>query len=83
MKNLDFNKSLIFGFIIIQTFYFYIASAGRIKAFGSKFISISNSNPDQIADYNFTMILETPLPSTGLIQITFPKNQYPTGLAPG
>lgn len=29
------------------------------------------------------MTFDTPIPSNGHVEITFPKNQYPTGLAPG
>lgn len=56
---------------------------GMVRQYQSSYITISNSNPDNVAEYNFTMSFDTPLPPNGVVSITFPKNQYPTGLAPG
>ena len=53
---------------------------GKVKPYGAQSIVLSSTNAGDIADYNFTMSLDTDLPSTGVIEISFPNDQYIAGL---
>lgn len=44
---------------------------------------MSNVNPGGWSEYNFTMMLETTLPSTGILEIVFPSANYPDYLGLG
>ncbi len=35
-----------------------------------------------LSDYYFSMIFDTDIPSTGVVEIIFPENQYLTGITP-
>jgi hypothetical protein len=54
--------------------------AGVVRPFGATPIILSSTNAGNIADYNFTMILDTELPASGTVEITFPLSQYVPGL---
>jgi hypothetical protein len=72
---------MLIGVVLVSLIELVIC--GRIQSYGSHYITISNSNPGNIADYNFTMIFDNPIPAASQIHITFPSNQYPSGLFPG
>lgn len=56
------------------------ALCGQVKPYGARSIVLSSTNAGDIADYNFTMSLDTDLPSNGFIEISFPTDQYIAGL---
>ncbi len=51
-------------FIFITTFQILV-KCGVVRPYGSRYVTISNSNPENTAEYNFTMIFDTPLPALG------------------
>lgn len=70
---------MIFLLILILFFPFLINSA-RIIPHTARYITLSTTNAYELADYNFTMITESPIPPLGILEITFPSGQYETGL---
>lgn len=67
---LSFMKLLIIIFTWIYSLR--LSLCGRITPFGSEFVILSNTNPNSVADYYFSMQFETSLPATGYIEIIFP-----------
>jgi len=68
-------------FLLLPLFAFLLpAYTGKVRPFGANSIVLSSTNAGDLADYNFTMTLDTDLPSTGFINIIFPLNQYVAGL---
>ena len=55
-------------------------SYGKVRPHGARSIVLGSTNAGDISNYNFTMTLDTELPSNGVIEITFPFNQYIAGL---
>lgn len=55
-------------------------TAGRIRPYGARALTMSNVNPNGWSEYNFTMLLETTLPSEGQLVISFPEENYPDKL---
>ncbi len=53
---------------------------GKVRPYGAHSIVLTSTNAGDLADYNFTMTLDTDLPAGGVIEITFPYNQYLAGL---
>ncbi len=49
-----------------------LSRCGRILPFESEFAILSNTNPNSVADYYFSMQFETNLPATGFLEIIFP-----------
>lgn len=58
--------------IIVLSCLFEKFKCGRVKPFGSEFIVISNTNPNSISDYYFSMTFDTTLPLNGFVEIIFP-----------
>mgnify|MGYP000929521117 FL=1 len=58
----------------------YLAAAGKVRPYGPSPISLNTSNAGDYAEYTFTMTLDTPIISNGILQITFPLQQYDLGL---
>ena len=52
-------------FSIILKIILKTTLGGTITPYGSSFITISNSNPQSIADYNFTFTLSHDIPPQG------------------
>jgi hypothetical protein len=58
----------------------HLVSSGLVRPYGAQSIILSSTNAGEVADYNFTMTLDTDLPASGHIEISFPVNQYVPGL---
>ncbi len=58
----------------------HLVNSGLVRPYGAQYIILSSTNAGDVADYNFTMTLDTDLPATGQIEISFPLNQYVPGL---
>jgi len=72
------NNILLFLFVIFETQYLILA--GVVRPFTSYPIIMSSTNSGVSTDYNFTIQLDTHLPTGGTMEIKFPKNQYIAGL---
>ena len=55
-------------------------NTGRVHPNSHNFITLSTPNAGELADYYFSMIFDSPIPTGGKVEITFPSNQYKTGL---
>ena len=53
---------------------------GIVHPYGAQSIVLSSTNAGDIADYNFTMMLDTPITASATVQISFPVSQYLPGL---
>ena len=60
-----------------------IVTSGIVHPYGPRPIVLSSSNAGRYSDYNFTMMLDTSLPASSAITITFPYNQYTNYLGLG
>ncbi|CAK70993.1 unnamed protein product (macronuclear) [Paramecium tetraurelia] len=58
----------------------YQVSCGRVRPYGPRSLTMSNVNPNGWSEYNFTMIFDTTLPSSGILVIEFPNANYPDRL---
>ncbi|CAD8049450.1 unnamed protein product [Paramecium sonneborni] len=58
----------------------YQVFCGRVRPYGPRSLTMSNVNPNGWSEYNFTMIFDTTLPSTGILVIEFPEANYPDRL---
>jgi len=54
--------------------------SGRILPYSANFITISTTNANDVAEYNFTMLTDNPIPPSGTLDIEFPTGQFMTGL---
>lgn len=74
---MKYISNILFIFLIDFLAEIY---AGTVYPFGATPIVLSSTNAGDIADYNFSIVLDTPLPASGTIEITFPISQYVPGL---
>jgi len=63
--------TIIVGLIILLSLI-GISECGRVLPYGSEFVILSNTNPNSVADYYFSMIFQTNMTSTGYVEIIFP-----------
>jgi hypothetical protein len=76
---------LTFFVFLIQLLDFN--QSGRIRPESANFLTISSSNSNALSDYQFSMKLDSDIPNkfiifkeSGIVEITFPQNQYFVGL---
>ena len=68
-------------FLLLSLFAILLPTyCAKVRPYGAHSIVLSSTNAGGLADYNFTMTLDTDLPSNGFINIIFPLNQYVAGL---
>ena len=68
-------------FILFVLFLLYPSVfSGRIFPYSAKYITISTTNANDVAEYNFTLITDNPIPTSGSLDIIFPAGQFITGL---
>lgn len=67
-------------FLFLLPIFFHCILSSRIIPFSAQSITMSTTNANDVAEYNFTMMTETPIPPNGIIDIEFPAGQFQTGL---
>lgn len=81
-KNEFVKMASIPNFLFLFFLYLFslLGKTGKVEPHKNKGITISSANAGDFSEYNFTMKLESDLPESGTISVTFPQEQYALGL---